>query len=203
MNTNETPDDTFDPETGADSMQAETGTPLADQDETATLVESLQNDVASWKDKAMRLAAEMDNLRKRAQRDQEDAVKYGLSSAAKQFLSVSDNLDRALASVAKTRDMMPDPVINLLNGIDATQKDLMSALSKIGVTPIAVAVGDALDPQIHEVMFDAPSNDYPPGVVLHILETGYRIHDRLLRPVRVAVTKAAPAGDTKTMDIEA
>lgn len=201
MNQNDTHDDMMDTDIPAsDTAEA---APIADQDETTTLVESLQNDVASWKDKAMRLAAEMENLRKRAQRDQEDALKYGLSSAAKQFLSVADNLERALSSVAKTRDMMPDPVINLLNGIDATQKDLMAALSKIGVNPIEVKIGDALDPQIHEVMFDSPSNDYPPGVVLHILETGYKIHDRLLRPSRVAVTKAAPGGDAKTMDIEA
>ena len=166
-------------------------------------LKTLQDEVANWKDKSFRLAAEMENLRKRAQRDQDDAVKYGLTNAARQFLHVADNLERALSSVAN-RDELSEPVLNLLSGIEATQNELLGALGKVGVTPITVKPGDVLDPQIHEVMFDAPSNDHPPGVILYVMENGYKLHDRLLRPARVAVTKAAPAqGSDKMMDISA
>ncbi len=163
-------------------------------------LQALQDEVANWKDKSFRLAAEMDNLRKRAQRDQEDAVKYGLTNAARQFLHVADNLERALASVTD-RATLSDLILNLLSGIEATQNELLGALGKLGVTPIAVKPGDTLDPQIHEVMFDTPSADHPPGVVLYIMETGYKLHDRLLRPARVAVTKAAPVANGETMNL--
>lgn len=164
-------------------------------------IKTLQDEVASWKDKAHRLAADMDNLRKRSQRDQEDAVKYGLTNAARQFLNVADNLERALAAVTTPRAELPDAVQSLLSGIEATQTDLLGALGKLGVTPIAVKAGDALDPQVHEVMFDAPSQDHAPGTILYVMETGYKLHERLLRPARVAVAKAATGTPDKAMDV--
>jgi molecular chaperone GrpE len=161
-------------------------------------------EVNSWKDKTLRLAAEMDNLRKRAERDREDALKYGVSNAARLFLTVADNLERAIASLPGDRSELADPVSNLVSGVEATQKDLMNALSKLGVTPIPVTIGDQLDPQIHEVMFDAPSDNQPPNTVLYVLETGYKLHERLLRPARIAVTKAGGASaDNKTVDVSA
>lgn len=172
----------------------------AGEDTTDPMI-ALQDEVASWKDKAHRLAADMENLRKRSQRDQEDAIKYGLTNAARQFLNVADNLERALASVTTPRTELPDAVQSLLSGIEATQTDLLGALSKVGVTPIAVKAGDPLDPQVHEVMFDAPSQDHPPGTVLYVMETGYKLHERLLRPARVAVAKAASGTPNKAMDV--
>ncbi|HEY1097200.1 MAG TPA: nucleotide exchange factor GrpE [Alphaproteobacteria bacterium] len=164
----------------------------------------LEAEVASWKDKAMRLAAEMENLRKRSQRDQEDALKYGISNAAKQFLSVADNLERAINAVPVDAIAASDAMANLLSGIEATQKDLLNALSKVGVTPIPTALGDKLDPQIHEVMFDVPTDQQAANTVIHILETGYKLHDRLLRPTRVAVVKAnAGNNNASAVDLSA
>jgi molecular chaperone GrpE len=175
-----------------------------DQAAAADPLQALQDEVANWKDKSYRLAAEMENLRRRAQREQEDAVKYGLSNAARQFLHVADNLERALASVTD-RTELPEPVLNLLSGIEATQNELLGALGKLGVNAIPVKPGDVLDPQVHEVMFDTPSADHPPGRILYIMETGYKLHDRLLRPARVAVSKApaaAPAnGDNMDVSV--
>jgi molecular chaperone GrpE len=173
---------------------------LSSEQDEATL--ALQTELDSWKDKALRLAADMDNLRKRAQRDQEDALKYGISNAAKQFLSVADNLERAINAVPVDQISQSDVLANLLSGIEATQKELLSTLQKVGVTQIPAALGDALDPQIHEVMFDVPSDQQPPSTLIHILETGYKLHDRLLRPVRVAVTKAASPAQKQDKEVD-
>jgi molecular chaperone GrpE len=167
-------------------------------------VAALQSELDSWKDKALRLAADMDNLRKRAQRDQEDALKYGISSGAKQFLSVADNLERAINSVPVDSIAQSDVLANLLSGIEATQKELLSALQKVGVSQIPAKLGDVLNPQIHEVMFDVPIDQQQPGTLIHILETGYMLHDRLLRPARVAVSKNTSAQKTdKEVDFSA
>jgi molecular chaperone GrpE len=164
--------------------------------------EALQAELDSWKDKAMRLAADMDNLRKRTQREQEDALKYGISNAAKQFLTVADNLERAINSVPVDSIAQSDVLANLLSGIEATQKELLSTLQKIGVSQIPAQLGDALDPQIHEVMFDVPTDQQAPGTLIHILETGYKLHDRLLRPARVAVSKAASPAQKQDKEID-
>lgn len=163
---------------------------------------ALQAELDSWKDKALRLAADMDNLRKRTQRDQEDALKYGISNAAKQFLSVADNLERAINAVPVDSIAQSDVLANLLSGIEATQKELLSVLQKIGVSQIPAQLGDALDPQIHEVMFDVPTDQQAPGTLIHILETGYKLHDRLLRPVRVAVSKAASPAQQQDKEVD-
>lgn len=176
-----------------------TGSISVEQDDATA---ALQTELDSWKDKALRLAADMDNLRKRAQRDQEDAVKYGISNAAKQFLSVADNLERAINAVPVDSIAQSDVLANLLSGIEATQKELLSTLQKIGVTQIPAQLGDPLDPQIHEVMFDVPSDEQEPGTLIHILETGYKLHDRLLRPVRVAVTKAASPAQKQDKEVD-
>jgi molecular chaperone GrpE len=138
------------------------------------------------KDKYLRVVAEMQNIQKRAQRDIEDATKYAVVSSAKPFLAVADNLDRALQSAPQTNDPQWQ---SFLEGIRATQRALNEALTKMGVVKVAAEVGMMLNPHEHEVMFEAPSDTQANGTIVQVLEQGYKIHDRLLRPARVSVAK--------------
>ncbi len=163
--------------------------------ETDALVQA-QAEIADLKDKYLRAVAEMQNIQKRAQRDIEDAGKYGVISAAKPFLGVADNLARALDAAP------PEIPASWLDGVRATQRELQNALERMGVTPVAAEAGQILNPHEHEVMFEVPG-DQPSGTIVQVLEKGYKIHDRLLRPARVSVAKNAAASDEKAMDVEA
>lgn len=143
------------------------------------------------KDKYLRSVAEMQNIQKRAQRDLEDAGKYAVTSAAKPFLAVADNLARALQNLPAQMD---DGFKNFADGVRATQRELQTALERMGVTAILPKMGDAVNPHEHEVMFEMPSDAHENGTIVQVLEAGYKIHDRLLRPARVAAAKNGASG---------
>lgn len=145
-----------------------------------------QAEINDLKDKYLRALAEMQNIQRRAQRDVEDANKYGMSSAAKPFLGVADDLNRALDLVP---DDAADNIKNFVEGIRAVERNLQQALERMGVVAIKAEAGQPLDPHEHEVMFEVDTTDFPHGSIVQILETGYKIHDRLLRPTRVSVAK--------------
>lgn len=182
----------------------ENQTPNGQNDEEMDLDEALslaQAEIDSLKDKHLRAVAEMQNIQRRAQRDLEDANKYGVTSAAKPFLSVADHLGRALQALPVD---MNDEMRNFVEGIRATQRELQTALEKMGVTAITPTAGTALNPHEHEVMFEVDSTDYPNGAIVQVLETGYKIHDRLLRPARVSVARNANSGQAApNMDLSA
>lgn len=157
-----------------------------------------QKEAAEYKDKYLRAVAEMQNMQKRAQRDVEDATKYSVANAAKPMLSVADNLARALSSMT---DDLPDNVKNILEGIKATQRELQNALERIGVVKIAAEAGQPLNPHEHEVMFEVPTAEQGHGTIVQVLEAGYKIHDRLLRPARVSVAKNTDTD--KAVDVSA
>lgn len=145
------------------------------------------NEIEALKDKYLRVVAEMQNMQKRAQRDIEDANKYAVISSAKPFLAVADNLERALQNASSTSDSQWQ---NFVEGIRATQRALSEALVKMGVVVVAAESGMPLNPHEHEVMFEVPSDTRPNGTIVQVLESGYKIHDRLLRPARVSVAKS-------------
>jgi molecular chaperone GrpE len=159
-----------------------------------------KQEIADLKDKHLRAVAELQNMQRRNQRDVEDATKYGVTSAAKPLLTVSDNLHRALEAVPKD---LPDNIQTLFEGIRATERSLQQALEKMGVVAIAAKPGQALNPHEHEVMFEVDSTDYDHGHIVQVLEAGYKIHDRLLRPTRVSVAKNANGVADKTVDLSA
>src|SRR5690606_29480807 len=120
--------------------------------DTAAL-EAAQKEIAELKDKYLRAVAEMQNIQKRAQRDVEDASKYGVTSSAKPFLSVADQLARAPEAAPAD---LPEAAQKWMEGIRATQRELQNALDRMGVTPVAAEAGQALNPHEHEVMFEVP-----------------------------------------------
>jgi len=159
-----------------------------ERDETARLAE----DVAMLKDQLLRALAETENLRRRSQREREDAVRYAAVPLIKDLIGVADNLRRALDSISEEAAAGSEQVRTLRDGIAMTEKELLSIFERHGIRRID-PVGERLDPHNHEAMFEIPDPSAESGTVLQVLSPGYRLHDRLLRPAQVGVAKGGPA----------
>lgn len=142
------------------------------------------------KDRLLRLAADMENLRRRTERDVADAKRYAVSAFATEILNVSDNLRRAIeaAPVEGERDGV---LSDVLAGIEMTERELHNTLEKHGVRRIEAA-GERFDPKLHEAMFQIETGDAAPGTVVQVVQEGYTIGDRTLRPARVGVAQGGP-----------
>ncbi len=151
-------------------------------------VKVLEGEVASLKDQLLRAMAETENVRRRAQREREDGVKYAAAAVVKDLLGVADNLQRALESVPAELAEQNEPVKNLRLGVEMTQKELQSVFERHNIRVID-PLGQKLDPHLHEAMFEIEDPDKPAGTVVQVVQAGYRLHDRLLRPARVGISK--------------
>jgi molecular chaperone GrpE len=178
-----------------ENQQAEPPVP-----EASAQIAELEKKLAETQDKMLRALAEAQNTRTRAEKEREDTAKYAVSSFARDLLTVADNLGRALAAVApEAREKNPE-LKNVLIGVEATSRELQRVLENNKIRKIE-ALGQPFNPNLHEVMFEADS-DKPPGTVVQVIETGYTIHDRLLRPARVGVAKGV-AESGASVDTEA
>lgn len=151
------------------------------------------------KDRALRLAAEMENLRRRTARDVQDARAYAVTNFARDMLSVSDNLQRALDAVPDEARQSGDAGFTaLMEGVEMTGRSMLSALERHGVKKIEPE-GEPFDPNFHQAMFEVPNPQVPANTVVQVVQTGYVIGERVLRPAMVGVAKggpkAAPAND--------
>jgi molecular chaperone GrpE len=158
---------------------------------------ALQAEVADFKDRLVRSLAEMENLRKRTAREIVDSRQYAVTSFARDMLNVADNLKRAIAAVpAELRTGDNKAVKAFLDGVEVTERGLEQTLSKFGVKTID-AKGEKFNPEFHQAMYEVESSDVPPGAVADVVQTGYVIGDRVLRPAMVAVAKAPakPSGN--------
>lgn len=152
-------------------------------------------EIAELKDKLLRALAENENQIRRARRDREDASKYAAANFARDMLQVADNVRRALEAVPEQLDRTDPAVKSFLEGIELTERELLTTLEKHGIKRIS-PLGQKFDHDHHEAMFEVPTADAEPGTVMQVIEDGYIIHDRLLRAARVGVAKAlAPPGD--------
>src|ERR1700738_5252836 len=144
-----------------------------------------QRVAAEYKDKLLRVLAEMENLRRRTEREIADARAYGISSFARDILAVADNMDRALQALdAEIREKADASVKALLDGVELTERELHKVLEKHGVKKF--------DPTLHQAMFELPDESRPAGTVAQVIQPGYMIGDRILRPALVAVAKGGP-----------
>lgn len=151
-------------------------------------VTALERERDALKDNLLRALAETDNVRKRANRQIEDARLYAVEKFARDLLNVSDNLSRAIEAVPPTaRGIMTDAVKTALEGVELTQKELVSVLSRHGVTAIDASPGAAFDPALHQAVTQVPST-HPAGSVAELYQSGWRIGDRVLRAAMVAVS---------------
>ncbi|MBT5308434.1 MAG: nucleotide exchange factor GrpE [Rhodospirillaceae bacterium] len=151
----------------------------------------LQDVIADLNDKLLRAVAETENVRRRAQRDKEDASKYAIQSFAAEMVSVADNLGRALDSVDSTTRDSDEAVDNLCTGVEMTQRELLNTFERVGIKLIE-AEGQRFDHNLHEAMFEMEAPDKPTGTVVQVIQAGYTIRDRLLRPAKVGVSKGGP-----------
>jgi len=160
-------------------------------------LEALRAEAASLKEQALRYAAEVENTRRRAEREVNDARAYAISKFAKDLLGVADNLSRALEHAPHDAE---DPLVrNLSIGLEMTQKDLHTAFERNGLKRIEPAVGEKFDPHQHQAVMEHTSSEVPPGSVVQVLQTGYDLFGRIVRPAMVVVaardstgTQAAP-----------
>jgi molecular chaperone GrpE len=141
---------------------------------------------ASLRDRLLRALADAENTRRRAERTAEEARQYAISDFARELLTVVDNLKRTIAAAAQHPETVEDDT--LIEGVRATERLLEQTLSRFGVRKID-ALGKRFDPSLHEVVMEADNASRPPGTVIRVVEDGYTIHDRLLRPARVVVAR--------------
>ena len=146
------------------------------------------------KDQLLRALAETENMRRRNEREADNARKYGHTQFARDLVGAIDNLARALASAPEDKSSLDESVQSLLTGIELSWTEIQSAIEKHGVRQIN-PVGEKFDYNFHQAMFEVPTNDQPPGMVLEVVQHGYALHDRLLRPAMVGVSKAADTAD--------
>jgi molecular chaperone GrpE len=163
--------------------------PALDPAEAALIALTAERD--ELKDRLLRALAEADNTRKRAERDRRDAETYGVTRLARDLLAVHDNLARALAVVQEEHRTSFGP---LIEGIELTQRELLSVFGRHRIEKISPAPGEKFDANRHQAMFEAPVPGAEPGTVLQVLTEGFMIADRLLRPAQVGVAAAAPQG---------
>ena len=152
-------------------------------------LDKARREAAENRDRWVRTMAELENTRKRAERDRRDAEAYGGRRLARDLLSVHDNLNRALSSVD---DIQREAASALIEGVELTLKELVAAFSRNGIVQVAPEIGDRFDPKRHEAMFNAPHPDVPAGNITTVVETGFSIGERLLRAAQVGVSAGPP-----------
>jgi molecular chaperone GrpE len=151
--------------------------------------------IAELKDQNLRALAETENVRRRVQRDRDEALKFATTGLAKDLLPVADNLRRALDAIPKDALDKDEALRNFATGVEMTERLLLAALERHQIKRIE-ALGQKFDSNLHQAMFEVPGSGQPAGTVVQVLEAGYTIHDRLLRPALVGIAKAeaAPSG---------
>lgn len=188
-------------EPNADTPDEPTATPIADpelggqENDAAVAAEATDDDSlaaenAKLKDQLLRALAELENVRKRAEREKEQTRKFGIADFARDLLSVSDNLRRALDAAPQDRTQIDEALGNLITGVEMTEKELLSAFEKHGIRKLQ-PLGEVFDYNFHQAMFEVESNDHGAGIVMQVLQVGYAIGDRLLRPAMVGVSKGS------------
>lgn len=155
-------------------------------------VEALKSENAELRDRYLRLAAEMDNLRRRTEREVKDAKSYSVAGFARDMLAVSDNLRRAIDTIpSDVREAADAGLSTLIEGVEMTERSMLSTLERHGVRKLE-PVGQKFDPNFHQAMFEIPNTEVPNNTVVQVVQDGYSIGERILRPAMVGVAKGGP-----------
>jgi molecular chaperone GrpE len=165
------------------------------------VLEALKAEVESLKDQRLRALAEVENVRRRAEKEKLEASQYAVTKFARDMVSIADNFARALAAVpAQVREAADPQVKAVLDGVEATDRQLIQTLERYGVKSVDTSDGK-FDPNLHQAIAEVPGNGKPAGAIVDVVQTGFMINERLLRPAMVTVAKkdqpAQPAVDTK------
>ncbi len=155
-------------------------------------VAAARREAAEYKDKALRILAEMENLRRRTEREVSEARVYGIAGFARDVLAIADNMQRALDAIGPELRESADPNIKaFIEGVELTERELLKTLEKNGVKKFSPD-GDKFDPNVHQAMYEIENADLPPAHVGQVVQAGYMLGDRVLRPALVGVVKAPP-----------
>jgi molecular chaperone GrpE len=181
-----------DPNTrSADAVEPE-AVPASEEAKIAELVEALARESADYKDKLLRSLAEMENLRRRTERQVSDVRSYAITSFAADMLAVADNMQRALAAAGpELRGSADAAVKGFIEGVELTERELLKALDKHGVKKFD-PLGERFDPNRHQAMYEVPDPSVPAGTIAQVMQAGYTIGERVLRPALVALAKGGP-----------
>jgi molecular chaperone GrpE len=164
----------------------------SEAERVAALVEQLAREAADNKDKLLRSLAEMENMRRRTERSVADAREYGITGFARDVLAVADNMGRALSAIdPQLRETADAGLKSLLEGVELTERELLKVLEKHGVKKFE-PIGEKFDPNLHQAMYEVPDPSLPNGTVAQVIQPGYMIGERVLRPALVGVAKARP-----------
>jgi len=191
----------------AEESTPETDLPETDAPDTEVEVETglervavLEAEIADLKDRVLRTLAEMENLRRRNEREMTDTRQYSVASFARDMLNVGDNLRRAIEAIPEKPESETDPALTaLIEGVEVTERGLVQTLQKFGIQPIE-AKGQKFDPTFHQAMFEIEDAEVPAGTVVEVVQTGYAIGERVLRPAFVGVAKGGPKQMADTGD---
>ena len=159
-----------------------------EEENNSEIISDLEQKVSDLKDQLMRTLADGENLRKRTLKDVEHSKKYSHISFVKDLVSSVDNLQRALEAVPEDTSSLPEPIKNLIIGLEIVEKEIISTLEKHNVKQID-PLGEKFDYNFHQAMFEVPTNDNEPGTVVQVSQKGYILHDRLVRPAMVGISK--------------
>ena len=151
------------------------------------LIEKLNEEITSLKDQRLRAVAELENFRKRAEKDQSDALKYGISNFAKEIINIRDNIERAQSSISDEAKNN-EAIKSVIEGIDLIAQSVVSTFEKIGIKKIE-SLNEKFDHNLHQAMMEIENEELEPGTIVQELIPGYTLHDRLLRPAMVGVSK--------------
>ncbi len=155
-------------------------------------LELLKAENTELRDRYLRLAAEMDNLRRRTEREVKDAKSYSVAGFARDMLAVSDNLRRAIDAIPPEARAAADAgLMTLIEGVEMTERSMLSALERHGVRKLE-PVGQKFDPNFHQAMFEVPNTEVPNNTVVQVVQAGFSIGERVLRPAMVGVAKGGP-----------
>jgi len=174
-----------------DASEAEADAEGAEVSADPDLLDTLREENAALKDKVLRALADTENLRKRAEREKAEATLYAATNFARDLLSVSDSLSKALEMMGdEARSKADDATRNLVEGIELTRRELLNSFQKHGIVELDPK-DEKFDPNFHQAMFEVPGSGKPNGTVVQVVQTGYKIGERVLRPALVGVAKDA------------
>ena len=165
-------------------------------------IASLAAERDELRDQLLRTLADNENLRRRTERELTAAKKYGAMGFARDLMASVDNLDKAIDLIPENKDELNETVKNILIGVEMTGREIASVLERHNISKISPD-GEKFDYNLHQAMFEVPSDDVDPGIVMQVVQSGYQLHDRLLRPAMVGVSKpASPPQTTEAPETE-
>ena len=173
----------------------------SDPVDSESQISEMHKEISDLKDQLLRFMAEAENVRKRSERHLAEAHKYGMANFARSILTVADDLSRALQAVPEEQRDGEGLLQTLLGGVEAVERELIKALDSNNIKRID-PTGEPFDPNFHEAMYEVPDSGFSNGTVAQVVQPGYRLHDRLLRPARVGVAKDAEEKTGNNNDVE-